>query len=106
MNSLRRTIAGTARALRESGFKDLMSWNWTCLAIPGGRPFIVMEVLEGESLRDRIAGSPVPLPELPAVSRTVSARFVTPWPALWRSRLSGASGGAAMHVNACGLKVA
>jgi serine/threonine protein kinase len=29
-----------------------------------GRPFLVMEFLEGESLRDRIAGKPVPIPEL------------------------------------------
>jgi serine/threonine protein kinase len=29
-----------------------------------GRPFLVMEFLEGESLRDRIAGQPVPIPEL------------------------------------------
>ena len=36
-----------------------------------GRPFIVMEILEGQSLKDRIAGKPVPLPELFAVSRQV-----------------------------------
>jgi eukaryotic-like serine/threonine-protein kinase len=29
-----------------------------------GRPFLVMEFLEGESLRDRVAGQPVPMPEL------------------------------------------
>jgi serine/threonine protein kinase/Flp pilus assembly protein TadD len=29
-----------------------------------GRPFLVMEFLEGESLRDRIADRPVPIPEL------------------------------------------
>lgn len=29
-----------------------------------GRPFFVMEFLEGESLRDRIAGEPVPIPAL------------------------------------------
>jgi serine/threonine protein kinase len=29
-----------------------------------GRPFIVMELLEGQSLRDRIAGEPLPIPVL------------------------------------------
>jgi len=29
-----------------------------------GQPFFVMELLEGQSLRERIAGKPVPLPEL------------------------------------------
>jgi len=38
-----------------------------------GRPFLVMEVLEGQSLKDRIGGRPVPLPELSAVSRQVCA---------------------------------
>ncbi len=38
-----------------------------------GRPFIVMEVLEGQSLKDRIAGSPIPLPELYTVSQQVCA---------------------------------
>ena len=36
-----------------------------------GRSFIVMELLEGQSLRDRIAGKPVPLGDLAAVSRQV-----------------------------------
>jgi TolB-like protein/Flp pilus assembly protein TadD/predicted Ser/Thr protein kinase len=38
-----------------------------------GRSFIVMELLEGQSLKDRIAGKPVPLPEFAAVSRQVCA---------------------------------
>ncbi len=36
-----------------------------------GSLFIVMELLEGQSLKDRIAGKPVPLPEFLAVSRQV-----------------------------------
>ena len=36
-----------------------------------GRPFIVMELLEGQSLKDRIAGKPVPAVELFAVSLQV-----------------------------------
>jgi TolB-like protein/Flp pilus assembly protein TadD len=38
-----------------------------------GRSFIVMELLEGQSLKERIAGKPVPLPEFAAVSRQVCA---------------------------------
>ena len=38
-----------------------------------GRPFLVMELLEGESLKDRIAGKRVPIPELVAVTRQVCA---------------------------------
>jgi eukaryotic-like serine/threonine-protein kinase len=38
-----------------------------------GRSFIVMELLEGQSLKDRIAGKPVLLPEFAAVSRQVCA---------------------------------
>jgi TolB-like protein len=38
-----------------------------------GRSFIVMELLEGQSLKDRIAGKPVPLPEFSAISQQVCA---------------------------------
>jgi TolB-like protein/Flp pilus assembly protein TadD len=38
-----------------------------------GRPFLVMELLEGQSLKDRIAGKPVPSPEFASVSRQVCA---------------------------------
>jgi eukaryotic-like serine/threonine-protein kinase len=38
-----------------------------------GRSFIVMELLEGQSLRERIAGKPVPLQELAAITRQVCA---------------------------------
>jgi TolB-like protein len=36
-----------------------------------GRPFLVMELLEGQSLRDKIAGKPVPLTTLMEVARQV-----------------------------------
>ena len=36
-----------------------------------GRPFLVMELLEGQSLRDRIGGKPVPLATLMDVARQV-----------------------------------
>jgi serine/threonine protein kinase/TolB-like protein/cytochrome c-type biogenesis protein CcmH/NrfG len=36
-----------------------------------GRPFLVMELLDGQSLRDRIAGQPVPVPVLMDVARQV-----------------------------------
>jgi TolB-like protein len=38
-----------------------------------GRSFIVMELLEGQSLKERIAGKPLPLAEFFAVSRQVCA---------------------------------
>jgi TolB-like protein/Flp pilus assembly protein TadD len=38
-----------------------------------GRPFIVMELLEGQSLRERIAGNPLPLPEFFTITRQVCA---------------------------------
>jgi serine/threonine protein kinase/sugar lactone lactonase YvrE len=36
-----------------------------------GRPFLVMEFLEGGSLRDRIAGKPVPIPDLLNFARQI-----------------------------------
>src|SRR5262249_29359184 len=36
-----------------------------------GRPFIVMEFLEGGSLRDRIAGKPLPIPDLTTITLQV-----------------------------------
>src|SRR5689334_12780644 len=36
-----------------------------------GRPFIVMEFLEGGSLRDRIAGGPLPIPDLVKIALQV-----------------------------------
>ena len=38
-----------------------------------GRSYIVMELLEGQSLRDRIGGRAIPIPELYAISRPVCA---------------------------------
>ena len=38
-----------------------------------GRPFLVMELLEGQSLKDRIAGKSLPMAELAAISRQVCA---------------------------------
>jgi TolB-like protein/Flp pilus assembly protein TadD len=38
-----------------------------------GRPFLVMELLEGQSLKDRIAEKSVPIPELVAITRQVCA---------------------------------
>ncbi|HUS08129.1 MAG TPA: protein kinase [Bryobacteraceae bacterium] len=38
-----------------------------------GRPFLVMELLEGESLKDRIVRKPLSMPELVAVTRQVCA---------------------------------
>jgi len=38
-----------------------------------GRPFLVMELLEGQSLRERIAGKPLPIPDLAAIASQVCA---------------------------------
>ncbi|HET8549336.1 MAG TPA: protein kinase, partial [Bryobacteraceae bacterium] len=38
-----------------------------------GRPFIVMELLEGQSLKERISGKPLPFPELAQTARQVCA---------------------------------
>jgi serine/threonine protein kinase/Tfp pilus assembly protein PilF len=42
-----------------------------------GRPFLVMELLEGQSLKDRIAGKQLPLSELASITRQVCAALHT-----------------------------
>ncbi|MCC6366485.1 MAG: serine/threonine-protein kinase [Bryobacterales bacterium] len=41
-----------------------------------GRSFIVMELLEGQPLKERIAGKPIPFPEFVSVCRQVSAALI------------------------------
>lgn len=42
-----------------------------------GRPYLVMELLEGQSLKDRLAGSPLPVQELASIARQVCAALQT-----------------------------
>ncbi|MDX9999698.1 MAG: protein kinase [Polyangia bacterium] len=64
-----RREAEIATRLDHPGIVGVLDWN----TLPGGVPYMVMELLSGESLRDRLRRGRLPLPELTSLLRQVGA---------------------------------
>ena len=63
-----------------------------------GQPFIVMEYLQGESLKERIPKGPIPTDQLVDISLQISAALADARPAHSAPRLAAAIGGAGTAV--------